>query len=438
MLALPVIALSVALPYISFKILFHIPLSKAYFEYYPTDSLLAVNYIKNTFFYIFFFSAPVLVLISELLLKSRDKKALIVQKNPSKGKAAKPKAEAGPSWYKRNSIYVIYLLIIALSVILIKTNRPVPGNKIVRANFYCAHEQWNEVLAVVRSEKNYDVNLNYFYNRAIDHTGHYLDNYFDYPQMIGEAGTNPEKGDFGLLYMYWSDYYYDLGHIAESEKWALRALVGFPNCPRILERLVRINMILGKYNAAGKFLIILDDNLVSGKFVGQYTALIKDTTLVYANKEIMDKRAEMPVDLITPQNINFRYMDLLDKNKKNKRAYEHMQMNLLLSHDFWNFYKNLSMAQDYYETLPEVFQQALIILKTRNAQISESYRIDGKTMQTFRRFWSIYEANYRNKNKVMKLLRPYNNTLYYYILFDSPRVTKIALGGADAGDTIYH
>lgn len=437
-LALLVIALCVILPYLSFKILFHIPLSKAYFEYYPTDSLLAVNYIKNTFFYIFFFSAPVLVLMSELIFNSLDKKALIIQKNPPKGRAAKLKSEAGTPWYKRNSIYFIFLLIIAFSIILIKTNRPVLGNKIVRANFYCAHDKWDEVLSVVRSVKDYDVNLNYFYNRAIDHSNQYLEKYFDYPQLIGPAGTNPEMGNFGLLYMYWSDYYYDMGHIAESEKWAYRALVGFPYCPRILEHLVKINMISGKYNSAGKFLTILEDNLVSKKFVDQYAAMVNDTSLISAHKEIMEKRAEMPVNLITPQNVTFRYRDLLDRNKYNKRAYEHMQMNLLLSHDFWNFYKNLSLASDYYTQLPVIFQQALIILKTKNTQVDGSYRIEGQTMQTFNQFWSIYQANYNNKKRVTRLLQPYKNTLYYYILFDSPRVTKMALGDADAGEPYLH
>ena len=435
---IPVAVFCYALPYLSFKFLFHITKPKAFFEYYPTDSLLSVNYIRNLYFYLFFFSAPVLLLINELLSGIRNRKDSVVKKAPKKGKTAKAVKKNSPSWFEQYSVYVIYLLILALSILFIKTNLPVLGNRIVKANFYCADEDWNEVMAIVKSEKDYDVNLNFFYNRAIDHKGRYLDDYFDYPQLIGSAATNPEKGNFGLLYMYWSDYFYDLGHISESEKWTYRALVGFPWCPRILERMVKINLILGKYKAAEKYLTILDDNLVSGKFVKQYSAMIEDTSLVYRDEEIMEKRSEMPVNLITPQNITFRYMDLLDKNKKNQRAYEHMQMDLLLSHDFWHFYKYLPLASVYYNELPANFQQALIILRTKNTRIDGSYRISEGVLQEFRRFWSLYESSYSNKSKVTRLLQPYKNTLYYYILFDSPRVTKMSLGDADAGEIYYH
>lgn len=435
--ALPVIAFCLALPFLSFKFLFHIPQSKAFFEYYPTDSLLAVNYTRNITFYLFFFSAPALVLVNELLSRFRGKKVSMIKEKPKKGKTAKEVKIEGPSRFQQVSVYLVYALITALSVLFAKTNLPVLGNKIVRANYHCAHGNWKEVLSVVKSHPEYDVNLNFFYNRAIGNTGRYLEDFFEYPQLVGSATTDPEKGNFGLLYMYWSDYYYDLGHIAESEKWTYRALVGFPYCPRILERLVKINMILGRYAAAGKFLTTLEDNLVSKKFVNQYSAMIEDTSLVHSNEEIMDKRACMPVDLITPERVTFRYRDLLDKNPENQKAYEHMQMDLLLAHDFWHFYKNLPLGAAYYNELPELFQQALIILKTKNVQIDGAYHISPEMIQEFRQFWSLYEANHANQKRVTRLLQPYKNTLYYYILFDSPRVTKMALE-TDAGEAYYH
>lgn len=435
--AVLVILFCLALPYISFKFLFHIPFSKAFFEYYPADSLLAVNYKKNIFFYVFFYLAPLLVLINEILTKFRDKKAIIIQKPPKKGNAAKLQKKVSLSWYRNYSILAVYILIIILSILFVKANLPVLGNKIVKANFYCMNEKWDEVLSTVKSAKDYDVNLNYFYNRAISNSDQYLDKYFDYPQLIGPAGTNPERADYGLLYMYWSDYYYDLGYISESQKWAYKALIGFPYCPMILKRIVKINIISGNYNSAEKFLNILDDNLLSAKFVDQYSAIVKDTALITENEEIIAKRALMPVNLITPQEMRLSYKALLNKNFHNKKAYEQMQMDLLLSHDFWTFYKNLPMASNYYTKLPGLFQEALIILRTKNDQIDISNLIEEPTMRAFNTFWNIYKANYYNKEKAMRLLRSYKNTLYYYILFDSPKITDLAIKDV-GGDNTYH
>ncbi|MBN2761764.1 MAG: hypothetical protein JXR41_01650, partial [Bacteroidales bacterium] len=328
--AFTVIAFCLAMPYLSYKVLFHVTMSKAFFEYYPTDSLLIVNYKKGVFFYLFFYSVPALLLLNESLVKLRSRKSMASKEKPKKVKVQRSNGQSGPSWIQKKSILIVYTLITLLAMVLVKVNYTPLDNKIVKANYYCTQKMWDAVLDIVRSEKDYDVNLNYFYNRAIDNTDQYLDKYFDYPQFIGHAATNPEIGDFGLLYMYWSDYFYDLGHIPESERWALKALVGFPYCPRILERLVKINMVLGKYNAAEKLLVILDDNLISGRFVKKYTAMIEDTSLVYSDEEIMAKRAEMPVNIITPKNVTFRYNDLVNRNKNNRRAYEHMQMNLLL------------------------------------------------------------------------------------------------------------
>jgi len=104
-----------------------------------------------------------------------------------------------------------------------------------------------------------------------------------------------------------------------------------------------------------------------------------------------------------------------------------MQMNLLLSHDFGKFYKNLPMASNYYSSLPRVFQEALIIMSTNKFQVDKSYHIEEPTMKTYFTFWNIYQANYNDNKTALRLLHSYKNTLYYYILFDSPKVTKMTL-----------
>jgi hypothetical protein len=327
-------------------------------------------------------------------------------------------------WFKKYSLTWIFLLLTAFTVVLLYPNPSKHQNNIVKADFYCSNANWDKAIETILSDKIYDVKFNYFYNRAIDHTGQYLEKYFNYPQLIGASGTFPDKLNYELLYTYYSDFYFDLGYIPESQQWGFKALSGFPYCPNILKRLVITNLILENYSIAGKLLKILDDNMLSKDFVNKYLPYVSNFALSNSDEEIVTKRSWIPENIITATDVSDRYVALLDKNKDNKRAYEHMQMNFLLNHQFGTFYTHLPLASNYYKTLPRVFEEALLIMKNQNAQVGEEYKISQSALNTFSGFSSIYSKYSKDKATAKPMLSGYKHTLYYYILFDSPVVTK--------------
>jgi hypothetical protein len=425
---LPVIAIiliTVILPYIAFKYIFSITFSKAYFEYYLNDNLLLRSYDVNNFFYAFFYSAPALLLILSLVSAIRTrKKPAFEPKSHKKKEVKKTIVQAIIAWNRKYSFVWAMILISGIIVAFVNINTSKHQNNIVKADFYCANENWDKALSTIASDPEYDIMYNYYYNRAIDNSDQYLDKYFDYPQLFGATGTFPDELNYEMFYFLYSDYYFDLGYISESQQWAFRVLSGLPYSPSILKRLVITNLILGDYKSAGKFLSILGDNLLSKDFVDQYTLLINDTTLVSANKLIMSKRALMPINLVTPFGISERFKNLLDRNIQNKRAYEHQQMNFLLNHQYGAFYQNLPQASTYYKTLPRVFEEALLIVRTTQEQDTIGYQISPETTNSFVGFSDIYAQYRQDQESAKSNLGAYKNTLFYYIMFDSPLVTK--------------
>jgi hypothetical protein len=74
--------------------------------------------------------------------------------------------------------------------------------------------------------------------------------------------------------------------------------------------------------------------------------------------------------------------------------------------------------------LPRVFEEALLIVRTTQEQDTIGYQISPETTNSFIGFSDIF-AQYRQDHELAKSkLGAYKNTLFYYIMFDSPLVTK--------------
>jgi hypothetical protein len=328
------------------------------------------------------------------------------------------------SFFNKFELILILLVLAGTTGFLVYPDSFRHQNNLVKADFYNSNEDWDRVITTIFADRDYDIKFNYLYNRAITNKDQYLDKYFDYPQLIGASGTFPDKLNYELLYLYYSDYYYDLGYIAESQQWGFKALSGFPFCPMILKRLVKTNLILKNYSIAGKLLEILDDNLLSKSFVDHYTPYVNDTTLMLADKALMTKRSYAPSNLITPTDVTDRFLDLLAKNSENKRAFEHLEMNFLLNHQLGSFYKYLPMYSSYYKTMPLVFEEALLIIKSKDPQMGKEYPISQSGMKLYLGFSNIYRKYGGNKETAKPMLSAYKNTLFYFTIFDSPVVTK--------------
>lgn len=87
-----------------------------------------------------------------------------------------------------------------------------------------------------------------------------------------------------------SDVYYSMGHIAQSQRYAFEANEKMNNLsPRLLQRLIKTNIIYGQYNVAKKYLRILSKTIYYKDWCERYSALLSDKA-VESDAELSVKR----------------------------------------------------------------------------------------------------------------------------------------------------
>ncbi|MCQ2220032.1 MAG: DUF6057 family protein [Prevotella sp.] len=93
-----------------------------------------------------------------------------------------------------------------------------------------------------------------------------------------------------------SDVYYSMGHIAQSQRYAFEANEKFDNCsPRLLQRLIKTNIIYGQYRVARKYLAKLSDAIYYKVWCQRYGKLLDDKA-VEADRELSLKRKCLNID----------------------------------------------------------------------------------------------------------------------------------------------
>jgi hypothetical protein len=383
----------------------------SFFSFLPDMDLFTdafMNYKPGILFYLFCYSLPLLVLVPGL-------------KNKIAGGLIKRK----PALFTRldhSKVILFALLTACLAFFLIRSTYNRHQKNIILADFYCYNAKWKDAINVALSDPEYNVFMNYHYNRAIDNFGKFPDMFFNYPQyrVFSLFPDRIGKGNPGLSLII-SDYYFDLGYISISQQWAYGAMALMPYNPRVLKRLVLTNLIYGNYNAARGLLNVLSDNPVSGDFVDLYMPYVTDTNRVAGDPLIMEKRISMPPDAVISDDITERLEALLANNILNKRAYEHLQMCYLLVQNLDYFVNNLPAATAFYSQMPLIFEQALLTqaFVSENKNLPE-FKISKASRETFADFITTLKPYNDNKDLARQKLSRFTNTFMYYAFFYSP------------------
>jgi hypothetical protein len=297
-------------------------------------------------------------------------------------------------------------------------------------DYYAEKEQWQKILGVAESIKVYDFRVNYHIARAYAHLNQLPDQLFNYPQLLGTKGiifdSSTMKGSF---IMPTSDLYFDLGFMSESARWAFEAQTLIPNSPRILKRLVMINLVNKKYELAGKFLKILDQNMLCKKWVDKYEKYVSDTTLAANDKVIAEKQRFNPlkkaINGIPVENMEL----LLETNKDNRMAFDYLLALCILDTNFPVFVKYVQNYKYYnIKTLPNSWAEVLsvYILKIKSIPpFVDDETISKECMGRFKAFNDAMLQFNNNKDAAQNTIkRDFENTFWYYLLYLNPKVTS--------------
>lgn len=293
---------------------------------------------------------------------------------------------------------------------------------------YAISGKWQEVLKIIKKQKPEGLFASYYNNRALYHTGRLPYDMFSFPQKWGVNGLFFPK-EFNDSYpIYRSDLYFDFGHLNEARHWAHEAISVYGNTPRNLQRLALISILKGENQAAQKFLGLLNKNLLFKDWSEHYKHYIENDSLVLMNPELRNIRSLM-VDsdfVVLPSFPQMDLKSLLEKNKRNKIAFEYLMAYYLLTAQLNDFFYNLYRLNDFdYPDIPRHYQEALLlyILKTkRDGELNlHGRRLSINIIERFKDYQQIISSHGGNKTAAQnELMEKYGDTYWFYVMYDRP------------------
>lgn len=412
------------IPYLGQKFVFPISMKNLYLitMVQPPRQL---TYTPGWQLYTYYLLIPAVLLIA-FIFTSFPKKVI-------KAKAMKGKTVSKISFFKKTPV-AIFLQVAGCLVfgylLFLMSDDPLK-KKMITIGYYAENEQWAEIVELTKGIETYDSNINFQVNRAYSHLGVLPDQLFCYPQLLGTYGLFVDPGmEFESSNMPTSDLYFDLGFISESQHWAFEAQTMLPNSPRILKRLVMVNLINRKYHLAEKFLKVLDQNMLYHSWVSKYSEYVSDSTLASIDKVIAEKRRFTPKKAVVDSGILDGLKLLVETNGTNRMAYEYLLTFCILDSNFTDFIEYLKNYTRFYSKgMPRSWEELISLYIVRSKTIPSyitNETISETCLQRLSDFNNVIKQ-YNGDLSVAKsaLCRDFGDSYWYYMLFLSPKVTNV-------------
>jgi len=429
-----VLILAGLIPYIGYKFLYQMTFRNIYgiIMVKPPEQL---TYIQGFPIYIYYSLLPVILVVVLLFMLLRK---------TAKVKHLESKAVNAPNLSKmsfiRQSAFTVPIQVISMAIIgyfLFANWHDSFKKKLITIEYLAENERWAEVIKFSENIDQYDFRVNFQVNRAQAHLGDLDECLFTYPQLLGVSGLFIDPTNMvGSSYLPTSDLYFDLGFMGESQRYAFEAETLLPNSPRILKRLVMINLVKRNYNLADQFLKVLDKNMLCRDWVRKYEKYVSDTTLAASDQLIAEKRRFTPrkelFNIGTIQGLKL----LLETNRDNRMAYDYLLTFFILDTQLPEFVDYLRYYTSYgLKKLPRSWEEALAIYVMRNKAFPEDIPQEMVSENCLKQITSFTKTlkSYQNDLPAAKssLFSDYGETYWYYWFYLSPKVTNVLKSKTD-------
>lgn len=299
-------------------------------------------------------------------------------------------------------------------------------NKKEKASFlidrYARFEEWQKVLDIAQKGLPISNVVQCQVNRALYHAGYLCDEMFRMPQLFGSNGLFLDESVRSVYALQYSDLFFDLGLINESEHWAHEAIAARGDTAWNLQRLALVNLLKEKRYLAKKYLGMLHKTMWHRKWAEEYQKYLSYGNDFWAQPKFQYLKSIMPESdfLVSPTEPKLCLEELL-KNTKNKMAYEYFMACCLLDGRISPFMKHLQLLNSFnYTKIPRHFEEAMLIYNQITA--GKGISLPGKTISelTIRRFADFNKimAKYnKNKNAARSELVKYRDTYWFYGLY---------------------
>lgn len=288
-------------------------------------------------------------------------------------------------------------------------------------DFYARQRMWPQLLRAARCYPD-----NYFVvnavNRALYHTGRLSYDMFSWPQNPHTLFLSTKKYEHASCKK--SDIYLDIGLLNMAENALTESLEGLGERPSILKRLALINMVKTNYDSARIYLGALSKTLFYDDWANNYLEHLKSDPDLSEDKEIQRLRSvsmEKDYGFTALNNIEDTLLQLLEKNRQNRMAFEYLMSWYLLNGRLDKFVQNLDRLDDFgVSQFPRLYEEAMLIyvFSVRKPVNLQGRQISAESRQRFDGFNQVLNDYGKNKQAAYnKLAKDYWNSYFFYYVY---------------------
>ncbi len=260
-------------------------------------------------------------------------------------------------------------LVFAADVVLFDS----PKKCLLQMVYSAEQQEWDDVLTQVRrlppsDSRLLDIRTQFHVNRALYFKGDLLDRMFSYPQSLNGRTLALVAQDATFMAQttprQCSDILFELGRINESEHMAYEALEIYGDRPRILKRLIYINVLQGRPEAARRFIALLERSLLHSKWAHRRRRQLDNDPGLASVSAVASRRELMVVrDSVDDiKSLESMLQGLLERNPRNRMAFEYQMAHYLLTQQLDKLIANLHRFDDFDgNRLPRHCQEALVV-----------------------------------------------------------------------------
>ena len=323
------------------------------------------------------------------------------------------------------------LVLALLSVILIYGTFDANHRTMLEIDHQSRQRNWTRVLAETENLTAYDVLTVYNTQRALCFTGRLGADLFAYPHL--ENGPiflpSPEAPPRFLVL---GDSLLDLGYVNKAEHMLQEALEIQGDRPSILRRLVLVNVLKGRPQAARVYLGLLARSPLDRQWAEQYLAALAIDPSRADDAEIARLRqVMMEVDypgFFSPEDI---LRQLLERNPGNLLAFDMLMGHYLQTARPDNIVQNIRRLSTFPQAfpgtvLPRLYEEALMLWMTQGrlqtgtipAPPLHGRQLSAATQQRYSDFSQLLAAHKGDAAGARReLAREYRDTFWYYYLY---------------------
>lgn len=199
-----------------------------------------------------------------------------------------------PQWITKNLIFIQLILVTSFTIAGSKMYIDQKNETFKKLQTLCREERWNEVIQECNNNTMDNLLFVNCLNQALAET-HQLDKKFKRIRGASYECLMVEYVASAYISAMISDIYYSMGYISQSQLSAFETNQQMRNLsPRMLQRLIKTNLIYGEYRVAEKYMNWLDKTYYYSDWVAHYRPMLNNDQAIENDPELGNKRRCLP------------------------------------------------------------------------------------------------------------------------------------------------